>query len=70
MNIQTPLPKSHQIWEQVRTKLDQNTPFSNMYDTPYYRDAVYDRVCVVCRAGEGVAYGLEAIMIARANQVL
>ena len=42
MNIQTPLPKSHQAWEQVRTRLDQNAPFSNMYDTPYYRDAVYD----------------------------
>src|SRR5216684_9394186 len=42
MNIQTPLPKSHQDWEQVRTRLDQNAPFSNMYDTPYYRDAVYD----------------------------
>src|SRR4029077_16030075 len=42
MNIQTPLPKSHQTWEQVRTRLDQNAPFSNMYDTPYYRDAVYD----------------------------
>jgi Xaa-Pro aminopeptidase len=26
----------------VRTRLDQNAPFSNMYDTPYYRDAVYD----------------------------
>ena len=42
MNIQTPLPKSHQTWEQVRGKLDRNAPFSNMYDTPYYRDAVYD----------------------------
>src|SRR5712691_3644397 len=42
MNIQTPLPKSHQSWEQVRNRLDQNAPFSNMYDTPYYRDAVYD----------------------------
>ncbi len=42
MNIQTPLPKSHQPWEQVRGKLDHNMPFSNMYDTPYYRDAVYD----------------------------
>ena len=26
----------------MRTRLDQNAPFSNMYDTPYYRDAVYD----------------------------
>src|SRR6266851_7033271 len=42
MNIRTPLPKTHQPWEQVRSRLDQNGPFSNMYDTPYYRDAVYD----------------------------
>src|SRR5437660_5667578 len=42
MNIQTPLPKSHQSWEEVRKRLDQNAPFSNMFDTPYYRDAVYD----------------------------
>ena len=33
---------SAQTWEQVRTRLDQNTPFSNMHETPYYRDAVYD----------------------------
>ncbi len=44
MNIQTPLPKGHQTWEQVRGKLDQNAPFSNMYDTPYYRDAVPARL--------------------------
>ncbi len=42
MNIQSPLPKSHQPWGEVRSRLDQNAPFSNMYDTPYYRDAVYD----------------------------
>src|SRR5215471_11160980 len=42
MNIQTPRPSAHQPWEQVRTRLDQNAPFSNMHDTPYYRDAVYD----------------------------
>jgi Xaa-Pro aminopeptidase len=41
MNIQT-RPSGHQSWEQVRSRLDQNAPFSNMYDTPYYRDAVYD----------------------------
>src|SRR3982750_4923758 len=41
MNIQT-RTSSHQSWEQVRKRLDQNAPFSNMYDTPYYRDAVYD----------------------------
>ncbi|MGE0038669.1 MAG: M24 family metallopeptidase [Xanthobacteraceae bacterium] len=42
MNIRTLLPKGLQTWEEVRHKLDQNAPFSNMYDTPYYRDAVYD----------------------------
>ena len=42
MNVQTPRPSAHQPWEQVRTRLDQNAPFSNMHDTPYYRDAVYD----------------------------
>jgi len=41
MNIQTP-PKTHQSWKEVRKRLDQNAPFSNMHDTPYYRDAVYD----------------------------
>ena len=39
MNIQTPRPAGHQSWEEVRTRLDQIAPFSNMYDTPYYRDA-------------------------------
>src|SRR6266700_4505892 len=42
MNIQTPCASAHQPWEQVRTRLDQNSPFSNMHDTPYYRDAIYD----------------------------
>ena len=41
MNLHTP-PKPHQSWEEVRKRLDQNAPFSNMDDTPYYRDAVYD----------------------------
>jgi Xaa-Pro dipeptidase len=34
---------SHHGWKEVRTRLDQNGPFSNMHDTPYYRDAVYDQ---------------------------
>ena len=34
MNIQTPRPSAHQPWEQVRTRLDQNAPFSNMHETP------------------------------------
>src|SRR6266511_2226634 len=42
MNIQMPRPSAHQPWDEVRTRLDQNSPFSNMHDTPYYRDAVYD----------------------------
>ena len=42
MNMQTPRPAGHRSWEEVRTRLDQNAPFSNMHDTPYYRDAVYD----------------------------
>ena len=42
MNIQTPRASAHQPWEQVRTRLDHNAPFSNMHDTPYYRDAIYD----------------------------
>src|SRR5437588_12785055 len=43
MNIQTPRPSTHRVWEEVRSRLDQNAPFSNMHDTPYYRDAVYDQ---------------------------
>ena len=42
MNIQTQRASAHQPWEQVCTRLDQNAPFSNMHETPYYRDAVYD----------------------------
>jgi Xaa-Pro aminopeptidase len=42
MNIQAP-PKGPQSWEQVRGKLDQQIPFSNMRETPYYRDAVYEQ---------------------------
>jgi hypothetical protein len=41
MNVQT-RPSGQQPWEEVRTRLDQNAPFSNMHATPYYRDAVYD----------------------------
>src|SRR5881396_1952995 len=42
MNIQMPRAAAHEPWEQVRQRLDLNAPFSNMHDTPYYRDAVYD----------------------------
>ncbi len=30
-------------WEEVRGRLDQNEPFSNMFDTPLYRDAVWEQ---------------------------
>ena len=42
MNIHSSRPAGRHSWEEVRTRLDQNGPFSNMCDTPYYRDAVYD----------------------------
>src|SRR5450432_1558525 len=42
MNIQPPRI-GPQPWPQVRTKLDQQLPFANMRDTPYYRDAVYEQ---------------------------
>src|SRR5580693_7034357 len=32
-----------QPWPQVRTLLDQQLPFANMRDTPYYRDALYEQ---------------------------
>jgi Xaa-Pro aminopeptidase len=42
MNIQPPRI-GPQPWEQVRTRLDQQLPFNNMRDTPYYRDAIYEQ---------------------------
>jgi Xaa-Pro dipeptidase len=42
MNIQPPR-MGPQPWPQVRTRLDQQLPFNNMRDTPYYRDAVYEQ---------------------------
>jgi hypothetical protein len=30
-------------WEEVRGRLDQNWPFSNMFDTPLYRDAEWEQ---------------------------
>src|SRR5712675_2099143 len=42
MNIQPPRI-GPQPWPQVRTLLDQQLPFANMRDTPYYRDAVYEQ---------------------------
>jgi len=43
MNVNVPLPAGAVPWEQVRTRLDQNGPFANMYDTPLYRDAVWEQ---------------------------
>ena len=36
-------PPGAVAWNEVRGRLDQNGPFANMYDTPLYRDAVYDQ---------------------------
>lgn len=30
-------------WQDIRDRLDQSIPFTNMRDTPYYRDAVYEQ---------------------------
>ena len=43
MNVNVPLPAGAVPWEQVRPRLDQNGPFANMYDTPLYRDAVWEQ---------------------------
>jgi Xaa-Pro dipeptidase len=43
MNINVPPPAGAVPWEEVRTRLDQNVPFANMYDTPLYRDAVWEQ---------------------------
>ena len=43
MNINVPPPAGAVPWEQARTRLDQSGPFANMYDTPLYRDAVWEQ---------------------------
>ncbi len=43
MNINVPRPPGAVPWEEVRGRLDQNGPFSNMFDTPLYRDAVWEQ---------------------------
>src|SRR5437762_1626614 len=30
-------------WEELRYRLDENRPFNQMRDTPYYKDAVYEQ---------------------------
>jgi Xaa-Pro dipeptidase len=42
MKISTP-GTGPQPWDVVRTRLDQSLPFTNMRDTPYYRDAVWEQ---------------------------
>jgi Xaa-Pro dipeptidase len=46
MNVNVPRPPRPPgavPWEEVRGRLDQNGPFSNMFDTPLYRDAVWEQ---------------------------
>ena len=43
MQVKLSPPPGAVSWDEVRTRLDQNTPFSNMFDTPLYRDAVYEQ---------------------------
>jgi Xaa-Pro dipeptidase len=43
MNVNVPRPPGAVPWEEVRNRLDQNGPFANMFDTPLYRDAVWEQ---------------------------
>jgi Xaa-Pro dipeptidase len=43
MNVNVPRPPGAVPWEEVRSRLDQNGPFANMFDTPLYRDAVWEQ---------------------------
>src|SRR6267378_2161790 len=43
MNGNVSPPPGAVPWEEVRGRLDQNGPFSNMFDTPLYRDAVWEQ---------------------------
>ena len=43
MNGNVSPPPGAVPWEDVRGRLDQNGPFSNMFDTPLYRDAVWEQ---------------------------
>lgn len=36
-------PRGPVPWEQLRYRLDENIPFNNMRETPYFRDAVYEQ---------------------------
>ena len=43
MKVSVSSPPGAVAWEEVRGRLDQNEPFSNMFDTPLYRDAVWEQ---------------------------
>ncbi len=43
MTSEVRLPPGAVPWAEVRHRLDQNAPFAAMYDTPLYRDAVYEQ---------------------------
>src|SRR2546430_1416768 len=43
MNGNVSPPPGAVPWEEVRGRLDENGPFSNMFDTPLYRDAVWEQ---------------------------
>jgi Xaa-Pro aminopeptidase len=43
MNVKVSAPPGAVPWDEVRGRLDQNEPFSNMFDTPLYRDAVWEQ---------------------------
>jgi len=43
MKVKFSAPPGAVPWEEVRSRLDQNGPFSNMFDTPLYRDAVWEQ---------------------------
>ncbi|HMA74726.1 MAG TPA: Xaa-Pro peptidase family protein [Xanthobacteraceae bacterium] len=43
MNINGFRPPGAVSWEEVRSRLDQNGPFGNMFDTPLYRDAIWEQ---------------------------
>jgi len=43
MKVSVSGPPGAVAWEEVRGRLDQNEPFSNMFDTPLYRDAVWEQ---------------------------
>jgi Xaa-Pro dipeptidase len=43
VNVKVSRPPGAVAWADARSRLDQNEPFSNMFDTPLYRDAVWEQ---------------------------